>query len=83
MQIPMLFRFSLYGFLKNQRYYDPFLILAFLINITANQLGEPASLEKFGAMQWAFPAFRLLHRSIYQPPHSELAKSLRGAIMLH
>lgn len=26
----MLFRFSLYGFLKNQRYYDPFLILAFL-----------------------------------------------------
>ncbi len=30
MRIPMLFRFSLYGFLKNQRYYDPFLILAFL-----------------------------------------------------
>ena len=30
MHIPMLFRFSLYGFLKNQRYYDPFLILAFL-----------------------------------------------------
>ena len=30
MQIPMFFRFSLYGFLKNQRYYDPFLILAFL-----------------------------------------------------
>ncbi len=29
MHIPMLFRFSLYGFLKNQRYYDPFLILAF------------------------------------------------------
>ena len=29
MQIPMLFRFSLYGVLKNQRYYDPFLILAF------------------------------------------------------
>lgn len=26
----MLFRFSLYGFLKNQRYYDPFLILVFL-----------------------------------------------------
>ncbi|MBD3308993.1 MFS transporter [candidate division KSB3 bacterium] len=26
----MLFRFSLYGFLKNQQYYDPFLILAFL-----------------------------------------------------
>jgi len=26
----MLFRFSLYGFLKNQRYYDPFIILAFL-----------------------------------------------------
>ena len=25
----MLFRFSLYGFLKNQRYYDPFLILVF------------------------------------------------------
>lgn len=25
----MLFRFSLYGVLKNQRYYDPFLILAF------------------------------------------------------
>lgn len=29
MRIPMLFRFSLYGFLKNQQYYDPFLILAF------------------------------------------------------
>ncbi|PIE32079.1 MFS transporter [candidate division KSB3 bacterium] len=26
----MLFRFSLYGFLKNQKYYEPFLILAFL-----------------------------------------------------
>ncbi len=26
----MLFRFSLYGFLKNQQYYEPFLILAFL-----------------------------------------------------
>lgn len=25
----MIWRFSLYGFLKNQRYYDPFLILAF------------------------------------------------------
>lgn len=30
LQIPMLWRFSLYGFLKNQRYFDPFLILAFL-----------------------------------------------------
>ncbi|MXY27720.1 MFS transporter [Candidatus Poribacteria bacterium] len=30
MRIPMLFRFSLYGFLKNQRYYAPFLTLAFL-----------------------------------------------------
>ena len=28
MAIPMLFRFSLYGFLKNQKYYEPFLILA-------------------------------------------------------
>jgi MFS family permease len=26
----VLFRFSLYGFLKNQRYFEPFLILAFL-----------------------------------------------------
>ena len=26
----MLFRFCLYGFLKNQQYYDPFLVLAFL-----------------------------------------------------
>ena len=25
----MLKRFSLYGFLKNQQYYDPFMILAF------------------------------------------------------
>ncbi len=25
----MLFQFSLYGFLKNQQYYDPFLILFF------------------------------------------------------
>ena len=29
MRIPMLFRFSLYGFLKNQQYYAPFLILIF------------------------------------------------------
>ena len=28
MSIPMLFRFSLYGFLKNQQYYEPFFILA-------------------------------------------------------
>ena len=28
MAVPMLFRFSLYGFLKNQKYYEPFLILA-------------------------------------------------------
>ncbi len=26
----MLFRFSLYGFLKNQRYFEPFLVLAFM-----------------------------------------------------
>ena len=26
----MLFRFSLYGFLKNQRYFEPFLVLVFL-----------------------------------------------------
>ena len=26
----MLFRFSLYGFLKNQRYFEAFLVLAFL-----------------------------------------------------
>ena len=26
----MLFRFSLYGFLKNQRYFEPFLVLIFL-----------------------------------------------------
>ena len=25
----MLFKFSMYGFLKNQRYFEPFLILAF------------------------------------------------------
>ena len=29
-RIPMLFRFSLYGFLKNQQYYDPFLMLILL-----------------------------------------------------
>ena len=28
--LSMLFRFSLYGFLKNQRYFEPFLVLAFL-----------------------------------------------------
>lgn len=27
MKVPMLFRFSLYGFLKNQQYYDPFILL--------------------------------------------------------
>ena len=30
MRIPMLARFSAYGFLKNQQYYDPFLMLVFL-----------------------------------------------------
>jgi MFS family permease len=30
MRIPQLFRFSLYGFLKNQQYYDPFLMLILL-----------------------------------------------------
>jgi MFS family permease len=30
MRIPPLFRFSLYGFLKNQQYYDPFLMLILL-----------------------------------------------------
>jgi MFS family permease len=29
-RVPMMFRFSLYGFLKNQQYYDPFLMLIFL-----------------------------------------------------
>lgn len=29
MRVSMLFRFSLYGFLKNQQYYEPFIILAF------------------------------------------------------
>ena len=52
----MLLRFSLYGFLKNQRYFEPFLILAYLtrwssssrrcrtLNIV-NFLGYPSSLE--------------------------------------
>ena len=30
MKLPMLFRFCLYGFLKNQRYFEPFWVLAFL-----------------------------------------------------
>ena len=30
MRIPMIARFSAYGFLKNQQYYDPFLMLVFL-----------------------------------------------------
>ena len=30
MKIPMLLRFSLYGFLKNQRYFEPFLVLMLL-----------------------------------------------------
>lgn len=29
-QVPLLFRFSLYGFLKNQRYFEPFLMLVLL-----------------------------------------------------
>ena len=31
MRIPMLARFSAYGFLKNQQYYDPFLMLVFWV----------------------------------------------------
>lgn len=30
MEVGILFRFSLYGFLKNQRYFEPFLVLALL-----------------------------------------------------
>ncbi|MBW2621681.1 MAG: MFS transporter [Deltaproteobacteria bacterium] len=30
MHVPQIFRFSLYGFLKNQQYYDPFIVLVFL-----------------------------------------------------
>lgn len=30
MPVPQIFRFSLYGFLKNQQYYDPFIVLVFL-----------------------------------------------------
>ncbi|MEE9435982.1 MAG: hypothetical protein V3V37_04805, partial [Candidatus Adiutricales bacterium] len=30
MPVPLIFRFSLYGFLKNQQYYDPFIVLVFL-----------------------------------------------------
>ena len=30
MKIPMLARFSAYGFLKNQQYYEPFLMLVFI-----------------------------------------------------
>lgn len=36
----MLFRFSLYGFLKNQRYFEPFLLLFFLENgLNYTQIG--------------------------------------------
>ena len=36
----MLTRFSLYGFLKNQRYFEPFLVLAFLeVGLSYAQIG--------------------------------------------
>jgi len=43
----MLFRFSLYGFLKNQRYFEPFLLLAMLdVGLSFTQIGLLVALRE-------------------------------------
>ena len=45
----MIFRFSLYGLLKNQRYFEPFLILVFLEKgLTFFQIGLLVAFPRSG-----------------------------------
>lgn len=67
----MLFRFSLYGFLKNQRYFEPFLMLAFL----EQQLS-------FSAIGWLV-ALRSLTVNLLEIPSGAIADTLgRRRIMV-
>lgn len=44
----MIFRFSLYGFLKNQQYFEPFILLAFLqMGLTFTLIGVLIGLREF------------------------------------
>ena len=53
----MLFRFSLYGFLKNQRYFEPFLILAFLEKgLTFFEIGLLIAFREFTVIALEVPS---------------------------
>jgi len=55
--MPMLFRFSLYGFLKNQRYFEPFLILFFLDqNLSFTQIGLLVAVRELSANLLEIPS---------------------------
>lgn len=53
----MLFRFSLYGFLKNQKYYEPFLILFFLNKgLSFFQIGLLVAFREFAVTVMEVPS---------------------------
>ncbi len=53
----MLFRFSLYGFLKNQRYFEPFLILFFLDQgLSYTQIGLLVAVRELSANLLEIPS---------------------------
>lgn len=53
----MLFRFSLYGFLKNQKYYEPFLILFFLgKGLSFFQIGLLVAFREFAVTLMEIPS---------------------------
>ncbi len=53
----MLFRFSLYGFLKNQRYFEPFLVLFFLDqSLSFTQIGFLVAIRELSANLLEIPS---------------------------
>ena len=53
----MLLRFSLYGFLKNQRYFEPFLVLAFLeAGLTFAEVGGLIALRELATNLLEIPS---------------------------
>ena len=53
----MLFRFSLYGFLKNQRYFEPFLVLFFLDQgLSFTQIGLLVAVRELSANLLEIPS---------------------------
>jgi len=53
----VLFRFSLYGFLKNQRYFEPFLVLFFLDQgLSYTQIGLLVAVRELSTNLWEVPS---------------------------